>query len=335
MAAKIPPFTTGLHQVSDSVWAYMQPDGSWGLNNAGLVVNGGESLLIDTLCDPTHQHRMHKAIEEAVPAAKKIDKVVLTHWHCDHVFGVSVDELKDSTVIASQLCADYMATQPPTAWVAAQETLTGDAALQHKKWTSTRFDFSDVKYRPVDQTFEGKAEFKTGKLKIVVAEAKPCHTKSDSMVCIPDEGVCHTGDLMMGNRHLSLQYPFLRHMVDATKLMVSWGCEVYITGHGPCVTLPQMKTFLEYLQFLQDKIKKYHDAGMGLDEATDDLLRNLGPYRTWTSPGGLYFTIKMGFCELAGDTEIFWRRNNPNFIATVWRMGQELPKRHPDLFAQF
>ena len=43
----------------------------------------------------------------------------------------------------------------------------------------------------------------------------------------------------------------------------------------------------------------------------------------------------MGFCELAGDTEIFWRRNNPNFIATVWRMGQELPKRHPDLFAQF
>ena len=333
--ANMPPFITGLHPVTSATWAYMQPDGSWGLNNAMLVVSHGESLLVDTLCDPTHQHRMHKVIVEQVPAATDITKVFLTHWHCDHVFGLSVDELKNSTVIASQLCADYMATQPPTAWVAAQDTLTGDAALQHQKWTSTRFDFSDVRYRAVDQTFEGKTEFKVGDLKVICVEAKPCHTKSDSMVWIPDEGVCHTGDLGMGNRHLSLQYPFLRHMVEAYETMISWGCKIYVTGHGPCMTLAQMKTFLEYLHFLQDKIKKYYGAGMGLDEAADDLLGNLGPYKTWTSPGGLYFTIKMGFCELAGDTEIFWRRNNPNFIATVWRVGQELPKRHPELFAQF
>jgi cyclase len=333
--ATMPPFATGLHRVTAATYAYMQPDGSWGLNNAMLVVNRGESLLVDTLCDPAHQRLMHRNIAETVPEAKKIDKVFLTHWHCDHVFGVSVDELKDSTVIASQLCADYMATQPPTAWVAAQETLTGDAALQHKKWIGTRFDFSDVKYRAVDQTFEGKTEFHIGDLRIVVVEAKPCHTKSDSMVWVPDEGVCHTGDLGMGGRHLSLQYPFIRHMVEAYETMISWGCEVYVTGHGPSMTLAQMKTFVEYLHFLQGKIKNYYVAGMSLDEATDDLLRNLGPYKTWGNPSGLYFTIKMGLCELAGDTEIFWRRNNPDFIGTVWRVGKELPKRHPELFAQF
>jgi hypothetical protein len=117
--------------------------------------------------------------------------------------------------------------------------------------------------------------------------------------------------------------------------MISWGCEIYVTGHGPCMTLAQMKAYLDYLHFLQDKIKKYYDAGLGLDEATDELLRNLGPYKSWTNPASMYFTLKMGFAELAGDTEVYWRRNNPNFIATVWRMGKELPKRHPELFAQF
>ncbi len=43
------PYTRGLHEVADGVSAYLQPDGSWGLSNAGLVVDGDASLLVDTL----------------------------------------------------------------------------------------------------------------------------------------------------------------------------------------------------------------------------------------------------------------------------------------------
>lgn len=333
--ATLPPFTTGLHPISKHAYAYMQPDGSWGLNNAMLLVSGNESLLIDTLCDLPHTRRMLKTIAEQVPSAKKIDKVFLTHWHCDHVFGVSADELKNSTVIASQICADYMATQPPGAWLAAQDSLSGDARLQHEKWVGTRFDFSGVKYRAVDQTFDGELTIKVGDHKVVFVETKPSHTKSDSVVWIPDEGVAHTGDLVMGHRHVSMQYPFIHHLVEAVELMVSWNAEIYVTGHGPALTLAGMKEFLEYMYFIQGKVKDYYQAGKTVDEATDDLLENLGPYKTWTNPAALYFTMKMGYCELAGETEYFWRRNNPHFIATVWRVGKELPKKHPELFAQF
>jgi cyclase len=331
----LPPYTTGLHRMTEGTYAYMQPDGSWGLNNAMLLVSRGESLLVDVLCDLPHTRTMLQAIAKDVPEAKKISKVLLTHWHCDHTFGASVDELQDSTIVASRICADYLATNPPGAWLAAQAELRGDALKQHEKWTKGRFDFTGVKYRPVDETFDGETELTIGDRKVIVVESKPCHTRSDSIVFVPDEGVAHTGDLVMGKRHVSMQYPFISNLIDAVKVLVSWSAEIYLTGHGPAMNLAQMKQFLEYTYFLQDKVKGYYQAGMTVEDATDDLLRNLGPYRSWTSPHGIYFTIQMGYHELAGDKDIFWRRNNPEFIATVWRVGEMLPKKHKELFAQF
>ena len=38
------PFTKGLHDLGNGCFAYLQPDGGWGLSNAGLVVDGGETL---------------------------------------------------------------------------------------------------------------------------------------------------------------------------------------------------------------------------------------------------------------------------------------------------
>ena len=33
-------FEKGLHEIGDGCWAYLQPDGSWGFSNAGLVTDG-------------------------------------------------------------------------------------------------------------------------------------------------------------------------------------------------------------------------------------------------------------------------------------------------------
>jgi hypothetical protein len=44
-------YSKGLHDLGNGCYGYLQPDGSWGWSNAGLVVDGGESLLVDTLFD--------------------------------------------------------------------------------------------------------------------------------------------------------------------------------------------------------------------------------------------------------------------------------------------
>ena len=41
-------YRKGLEDLGNGAYAYIQPDGSWGWSNAGLIVDGGESLLVDT-----------------------------------------------------------------------------------------------------------------------------------------------------------------------------------------------------------------------------------------------------------------------------------------------
>src|SRR5690606_26287353 len=101
----------GLREVGDGCWAYMQPDGSWGLNNAGLISDGGASLLVDTLFDTRRTAQMLEAMRAAVPAARTIATVVNTHANGDHCWGNAL--VRDAEIIASRRGAEEMSEIPP------------------------------------------------------------------------------------------------------------------------------------------------------------------------------------------------------------------------------
>lgn len=54
-----------LVQPAPGVYAYVQPDGGWCLNNAGFVTDGGRTLLVDTAAT----ERRALALRAAVLAA--------------------------------------------------------------------------------------------------------------------------------------------------------------------------------------------------------------------------------------------------------------------------
>jgi hypothetical protein len=55
-------YTKGLHDIGNGLYAYLVLDGSWGWSNAGLVADGGEALLVDTLFDlPDERDARHLA----------------------------------------------------------------------------------------------------------------------------------------------------------------------------------------------------------------------------------------------------------------------------------
>ena len=59
-------YSLGLHEISDGVHAYLQPDGGWGWSNAGLIVGDGTSLLVDTLFDLRLTQEMLNAMASLV-----------------------------------------------------------------------------------------------------------------------------------------------------------------------------------------------------------------------------------------------------------------------------
>ena len=66
-------YTRGLHDIGGDCYAYLQPDGSWGWSNAGLITDGDASLLVDTLFDLRLTGEMLAAMRDACPAASEID----------------------------------------------------------------------------------------------------------------------------------------------------------------------------------------------------------------------------------------------------------------------
>src|SRR5262247_1245848 len=100
-------YTKGLHEVANGSFAWLQPDGSWGWSNAGLVVDGGEALLVDTLFDLRLTQEMLDAMRAAVPAAERIGTLVNTHSNGDHTFGNAL--VGGAEIVATRACAEEMA----------------------------------------------------------------------------------------------------------------------------------------------------------------------------------------------------------------------------------
>ena len=80
-------YTRGLHDLGNGLWAYLLPDGSWGWSNAGLIVDGDRTLLVDTLFDLKLTAEMLESMRRSIPAAARIGTLVNTHHNGDHTFG--------------------------------------------------------------------------------------------------------------------------------------------------------------------------------------------------------------------------------------------------------
>ena len=99
-------YTKGLKDIGNGVWAYLLPDGSWGWSNAGLIVDGDQTLLVDTLFDLKLTAEMLAEMRRSVPAAEHINTLFNTHHNGDHTFG---NQLVDGAeIVATNATFDEM-----------------------------------------------------------------------------------------------------------------------------------------------------------------------------------------------------------------------------------
>ena len=100
-------FAKGLQETGSGIYSYLQPDGSWGWSNAGLIVDGDASLLVDTLFDAPLTRDMLKVMQDATGISpEQIGTVVNTHANGDHTHGNGL--CTHAEIIASEAGAREM-----------------------------------------------------------------------------------------------------------------------------------------------------------------------------------------------------------------------------------
>jgi len=314
-----------LHEIGNGIYAYTQLPGSWGWSNAGLITDGGQSLLVDTLFDLKLTQEMLDAMRRAVPAANRIDTVVNTHGNGDHCYGNML--VADAEIIGTRGCVEDLEEGPPSrnlllmraarivdslgaggrllggilnaVGVDRVALLSEAASLALPAFSP--FDFSGIRPVPPNRTFSGELELRVGDKEVVLMELGPAHTRGDAVIWIPEDKTLFTGDLLFKDAHPIIWEGPVSQWIVALRRLLDMDIETVVPGHGVLTDKTGLREILHYLQTLSDETRQRHAAGMTVDEAVRDMA--LDEFKGWLDAERIYVNVHTLYRELEGDTK--------------------------------
>lgn len=292
------PYEKGLHDLGNGCFAWLVPDGSWGYSNAGLIVDGDETLLVDTLFDLKSTREMLDRMRRQVPASKAIGTLVNTHANGDHTFGNQL--VKDARIVATAKCRDEMIERPPEFFrnlFGAWRNLGDAGAFMHEVMGS-RFDFSDIVATPPTTTFDGSLSLTVGGKTVELLEVGPAHTPGDLLVHVPQDRTVFTGDIMFVKGHPIVWAGPISNWIAACDKILSWDVETIVPGHGAITDKNGVRDLKHYLEHVYAEARKRYDAGMSDEEASDDIA--MDAFRDWGEPERLVVDVDAAYREFEG-----------------------------------
>ena len=257
-------YEAGIAELGNGAFAYLQPDGGWGLSNSGLVVDGGESLLVDTMFDFPHTRAMLDAFHKVSPAP--IRTLVNTHHNGDHCYGNALVE--GAEIIATERACEEMRRETPRGLAqfmkAAPSLGTVGDYLVH---CFGRFDFDGVQTKHPDTTFHGRLTRKVGSKTVELIEVGPAHTGGDALVYVPADRVLFTGDILFVDGTPVMWAGPVGNWIAACEHVEAMEAELIVPGHGPVTDKKGVARVRSYLTYIRDEAKKRYDGGLGAFEA--------------------------------------------------------------------
>jgi glyoxylase-like metal-dependent hydrolase (beta-lactamase superfamily II) len=293
-------FTKGLHDLGNGTYAWLQPDGSWGYSNAGLIVDSGECLLVDTLFDLELTGEMLAKMRAAVPAARRIDRLVNTHANGDHTFGNQLVGARE--IIASKASKEEMAELPAETLVQMMGNwrAMGEAGAFLHEVMGSRFAFTDaIVATPPNRTFDQALTLQVGGKRVELVNVGPAHTKGDVLVHVPDDRTVYTGDILFVHGHPVVWAGPVDNWIAACDRILGWDVETVVPGHGPITDKNGVRALKRYLEYVKLEARKRFDAGMSLEEAVRDI--SLEPFADWGDAERICVNVNALYKEFAGD----------------------------------
>jgi cyclase len=293
-------FAKGLHEVGDGLYAYLQPDGGWGWSNAGLIVDGEQTLLVDTLYDLALTERMLQAMRQAVPAAARIDTLVNTHANGDHCYG---NKLVDGArILASERTAAEMPELPPAAMAALIEQAPAmDELGAFFLECFGAFDFDGIELALPDETFSGELGLRVGDRELRLLEVGPAHTRGDTLVHVPAQRVLFSGDILFSEAHPIAWAGPVSNWIAACERILAMDVETIVPGHGPLAGPGAVRELKAYFEYLYEQARACHAEGMTALEAARSIA--LERWADWGEGERLVVNIANIYAELSGDPE--------------------------------
>jgi cyclase len=270
-----------VQEVSPGVFAYVQPDGTWWINNTGFLTGPQGIISIDT-CSTQRRTLAYRNAIAAVTTAP-VRTVINTHHHGDHTFGNCL--FPGAAIIGHERArSEAIAFGPP------RELPFWDGP----EWGELTFD-------PPFVTFTDEIAVHAGDLRAQVRHVgTAAHTTNDSIVWIPERSVLFCGDLIFHGGTPFLLMGSVAGAIDVLENVIRpLRAQTIVPGHGPVFGGDEpIAATLEYLRFVTSLAARGHAAGLTpLAAATE---ADLGEFAAWPDAERLVGNLHRAYAELGG-----------------------------------
>ena len=287
------PDAARLSELLPGVYAWEQPDGSWWVNNAGVVVDGENALVIDTCATADRTRRFLDAVDAATGGVP-IRMAVNTHHHGDHTYGNSL--LPATTVLLGH--------------ARMREELRDDPIIDGcpPLWEPVP-DWGPVQRRLPDVTVDAAQTLYVGERRVELRHpGGPAHTFGDLVAWLPDEAVLFTGDLVFAGVTPLVFMGSVSGALAAADWLESFQPQILVPGHGPVLTGSDVARVLEeqrrYYRFILDLAEKGIAQGRTPLQVAQDA--SLGEFAAWPDTERIVLNLHRVYADREGrDVDLF------------------------------
>nr|WP_279664838.1 MBL fold metallo-hydrolase [Ectobacillus ponti] len=197
----------------------------------GMVVGKSRTLMIDAGNSEAHAQLFIRELEKQ--GMPQPSFVALTHWHWDHIFGLS--GLGDIVSISSALTKIEMEKLLPLSW--------SDEALAERVAAGTEIEFCataighefpnerNIEIVLPSLTFEGRLEIDLGGVTCVLQQVGGDHAADSVVVYVPQEKLLFLGDCMYQDIFSPPANYTVKRTLDLLDTLEAFEADTYVISH--------------------------------------------------------------------------------------------------------
>jgi glyoxylase-like metal-dependent hydrolase (beta-lactamase superfamily II) len=188
-------------------------------SNAGFVVTSEGVVAIDALGTPALGEALLKAIRRVTD--KPLRRVILTHYHADHYYGLGPLKQAGAEVWAHASARGYLSSD--------------DVRRRLEQRSRDLYPWVDenIALVPADRWLEADTSFTLGGVRFDVRHVGPAHTAEDLVVSLPREGIVFGGDIVFAGRVPFVGDADSGKWLERIDTLVALKPRAIVPGHGP------------------------------------------------------------------------------------------------------
>ncbi|GCD97473.1 MBL fold metallo-hydrolase [Embleya hyalina] len=267
-----------VQEVADGAYAYIQPDGTWWINNTGFLVGPEGVVAIDGCATEARTRTFQETIAKHTDAP--VRTLINTHHHGDHTNGNYLFET--ATIVAHEKTRT--------------EILNLGIMEVESIWPGV--GWGGVRAVPPFLTFTEGVTVYAGDLRAQVRHFGAAHTSNDSVVWLEEQSVLYTGDLIFNGGTPFLLMGSPAGYLEVLRKVKELGATTLVPGHGEVCGPDQIDYAIGYTEFVLETARKGREAG--LDPLSVARETDLGEYAALSDSERIVGNLHRAYAELGG-----------------------------------